>query len=361
MALDIPSLAHWIANIYYHAELGLLERAAQETQQLGIQPETYVALRQLAAYEQHANYILSTAHRQAIHDMHQLIEDAVNEGIAEAALDLQLLGHQARIMPLQQAIIENIAHELTTSLQQLHYASLRHAVDAFREVQAIATGQIILGALTRQQATQYALDEFARRGITMFVDKSGRKWSADTYAEMAVRTGTMRAQIDGRLNMYDSNGYDLVLVSDSPRECSLCRPWEHKVLTISGQPGTHTVPDLLTGGTTIVDVVATVDEARADGLLHPNCTHDLRVYVPGATADTDTVDDPQLYELTQEQRYIERNIRLWERRRVAAILPPERDTAERKLLEWEARLDTLIDSHSGLRRRPERENPFTAR
>src|SRR5690606_31642181 len=98
-------------------------------------------------------------------------------------------------------------------------------------------------------------------------------------------------------------GYDLVYVNDSPEECPICRLWEGKVLSITGRtPG-----------------YPTVDQARADGLWHPNCTHGTSPYIPGLTRLPTNTENPRGYEEKRRQRAIERQIRKWKRREAAAI------------------------------------------
>ncbi|CEA09900.1 Phage minor capsid protein 2 [Arthrobacter saudimassiliensis] len=53
-------------------------------------------------------------------------------------------------------------------------------------------------------------------------------------AEMAVRTSTAEAMLQGHTDRVQELGVDTVVVSDAPEECNICRPFEGKVLSISG-------------------------------------------------------------------------------------------------------------------------------
>ncbi|MFJ9647656.1 phage minor capsid protein [Streptomyces sp. NPDC101206] len=70
---------------------------------------------------------------------------------------------------------------------------------------------------------------WADEEITSFRDRAGRRWQLTSYAEMAVRTATGHAATEARMRTLAEHGVDLVIVSDSPLECPLCRPWEGKV------------------------------------------------------------------------------------------------------------------------------------
>lgn len=357
--------AHWIAYLYFHAENALLRRAAEDARTLteGVSDATIVKARQLAQYEQYARNLLDETHAQVLRELHQLIEDAANEGRAAALLDLAELGYPANIMPDQRRMVELIVRDLELTLNGVPAHALRNFVDKFQQVQATATAQVTLGALTRLDATQYALDALTRQGIHAFVDRSGRRWGADTYVEMATRTGAMNTTIQAKLDTYHRNDMPLVYVSDSPRECDLCRPWENQILTVDGMTGTRTVRSVTTGEPVTVDVKATVEDARAAGLLHPNCTHNITAYLPGATRhDVPTKDNPEQYQATQAQRYYERQLRWWTKRRNTAITPYAREAADSKMREWSDKIDEIVATGApAMRRRPEREDPYTSR
>lgn len=105
---------------------------------------------------------------------------------------------------------------------------------------------------------------------------------------------------------------DLVTASNAPRECPLCRPWEGKVLTISGPDGAHAVEvehAIEDGRTVRVNVAGSLDAARRAGLQHPNCRHSVSAYTPGITRTDNATSDPAGDEAGQRQRAIERNIR----------------------------------------------------
>lgn len=110
------------------------------------------------------------------------------------------------------------------------------AAEAARDITAGGIGQVLTGAQTRRQAAQAVLDKFAQKGIVGFIDKRGQGWNLTSYVEMAMRTGCSRAAVQGHTDRLLENGLDLVIVSNAPRECPTCRPWEGKVLSISALP-----------------------------------------------------------------------------------------------------------------------------
>ncbi len=121
-----------------------------------------------------------------------------------------------------------------------------------------------------------------KEGLVALVDRGGRRWSLETYANMLTRTMLVKTANEGLSNRLVKNGYDLVQVSDHAAECDLCHPWEGKILTLSGKNPSY----------------KTVDQATQEGLFHPNCRHRLLPYHE-KLAEVSFVWNPD------KQRYIE--------------------------------------------------------
>jgi hypothetical protein len=156
---------------------------------------------------------------------------------------------------------------------------------------------------TRKDAAAELLQGYARKGITGFTDVAGRNWDLVSYAEMVSRTTVGQTVVDSYLEQLDANGQDLVIVSDAPEECPLCRPFEGRILSIGGPAGQRVVDGVR------VAVLTTVAAAVAAGLHHPNCRHRLNRYQPGVTKPIKVTRDLEASKLREQQRYRERQIR----------------------------------------------------
>src|SRR5690606_27925203 len=109
--------------------------------------------------------------------------------------------------------IERLAQVAVGNLRATHLRILRQAEDVYRQVIAeTAAPQMLTGALTRREAAQAALNRFADMGITGFVDRAGRTWTIESYAEMATRTAAGQAAIQGHIDRLIENDRDLVIV-----------------------------------------------------------------------------------------------------------------------------------------------------
>ncbi len=240
------------------------------------------------------------------------------------------------VLPQTEAI-DALTAELERSLETTYLRILRSAEDAYRSVIAEVVAEGMTGAYTRRTAAQAALDRFAVRGVSGFVDRLGRQWSLASYTEMAVRTTTAHAALEAKAQRYAASGWDLVRVSDAPGECGICRPWEGRVLSLNGRtPG-----------------YPTLAEARAAGLFHGNCRHGFGLYEPGLSKpiERSALADPEGEEARERQRYLERGIRSWKLREAAAMDPAAQAKAQAKVREWQARLREHIDATGGKRLR----------
>lgn len=276
--------------------------------------------------------------RRTSDDVARAIQDRYEAGSKAAITDL------AKITPSEQIAttftvtnrraVEAIVSQATRALESTHFRILRAVDDAYRRVIAEASSQVVTGTLTRREAAQVALNRFADAGISGFVDSTGRNWDLASYSEMAVRSASGQAAVQGHLDRLQQNGHDLVIVSNSPEECPLCRPWEGRVLSVSGSDPER----------------ASVAEARAAGLFHANCSHSLGAYIEGLTRPMTDTPNPQGYEERQQQRYIERQIRKWKRREAVALTDDERKRARAKVRAWQARQREFVADTD--RRRP---------
>jgi hypothetical protein len=139
----------------------------------------------------------------------------------------------------------------------------RQVNDIYRELALENVRGTVVGYDTWKQTARRFREQLAERGVTGFKDRSGRLWNMRRYAEMVARTSTQQAHTEGTLNRLSEQDHDLIIVSRHRGACPLCTPWEGKILSISGK--TKGYP--------------TFEEAKAAGLMHPNCRHAVSLYI----------------------------------------------------------------------------------
>lgn len=228
--------------------------------------------------------------------------------------------------------LASAAADLAGTLDATRPHIYRSADDIYRQVVARASSPAMLGATTQRQAVASALDDFARRGITGFIDRTGRRWELQSYVDMATRSALTSASIDGHNAKLRASGFNLVIVSDAPQECERCRPFEGKVLALTPD-GQH----------------QTLDQARAAGLYHPGCRHSHTLYVPGRTRPFGETADPQGQKDREKLRYLERQVRAEKRQQAAAIDDDARKAATARVRAYQAKIRQHVAATSAKR------------
>ncbi len=102
-------------------------------------------------------------------------------------------------------------------------------------------------------------DLVAETGFTALVDRGGKHWSIDSYAEMLVRTHVIKANGEGTRNRLLANNVDLIEMSTHATSCPICEPYEGKVFSLTGRSnGYEKAPELP---------------------IHPNCRHSYMPFI----------------------------------------------------------------------------------
>lgn len=195
--------------------------------------------------------------------------------------------------------LDNIGADVAVAknLNQIHKNTIMALVDdagsAFAEslTGVKRSARLLLGKVVRDQMTQNigkglttgeGLQEIKKtimmtlkeQGLSSLVDKGGKTWELDTYAEMLFRTKAVEARNRGLINRVAENDYDLVEVSDHNADCDLCSPYEGQILSVNGT----------------TEGYETVAEAESNGLFHPNCRHAINVLIPSLANKTKAYD-----------------------------------------------------------------------
>lgn len=247
-----------------------------------------------------------------------------------------------------------ISSETAAALRSQHVMVAREIRDVYQQVTMTTVRTATVEGMDHPRALQVALNRFADKGITGFVDKGGRRWSIDVYADMAVRTMRNNIRQEGHLRGYEETGVELVRASWHPASAPQCFPFQNELLAISGPAGPRVMVDPATVRNVTVTVKATLRDAIAAGYHHTNCKHRDVAYTPGdktpEAPETTPEENKRQYEATQRQRQIERTIRKWRKREAVALTPDEAALAKRKVKDWQAAQREHVGSHSFLSR-----------
>jgi hypothetical protein len=367
---EVDAIASTVADLYREAETALGRLVARYLA-AGIDAPTWSADRMAAvgALRRAAGSIVTGLAADSGRAIAEATAAAYRTGWGSALADLPErwfarsgIGQAARaaadLVP-GTAAVEALAAAVHRDIGDRSANVLREVLDAYRSTVTAATARVLTGVQTRRDAAQAAWQQLVDQGITGFTDTAGRRWRLSSYVEMATRTVAQRAAVTGQTDRLDTIGVRLVIVSNAPQECALCRPFEGKVLRLgSGPTGDTEQPHPLDPGRQVaVHVVATLDQARAAGLQHPNCRHSVSAYLPVITRRPTGTADPEGDAARQRQRALERQIRRWKEREQTAITDDARAAARRRVRGWQATLREHLDGHPDLKRLRYREQP----
>ncbi|MEU3476463.1 phage minor capsid protein [Rhodococcus sp. NPDC006774] len=350
---------------YQRLELILLELIADKVAR-GLDAPDWAArqVMELQRFRKEAGVIAAKMAGKSPELIASAIQRAVTDGFLAASQDIaiaegisagQVVVNAGTVPAIDGPAIAALLAETTGALTAVDQGVLRATDDIYRKVVARGAATVVAGAETRKQATQRALTEFTRNGITGFLDRRGKSWSLTAYTEMAIRTGTTKALMQSHSNRLTERGYDLVIVSSHPRPAPQCQPYERQILSLSGRTlGVISETSRLTGRTVSVKVKASLAEAESKGLHHPACRHRHSLYIPGVTDTTPTKADDEGYADTQELRRLERGVREWKRRAATSLDPAEKKAAQAKVREWQGKIKAHTET-TGVGRRRDRE------
>ena len=179
--------------------------------------------------------------------------------------------------------IEVIAYNMQSSLLDATQKVGRQANDLYRKVGLDATRKRLMLGESRKWTQEEIKRTLENNGLAAFVDKAGRNWRLDTYAEVVARTTPRETITQGTINRILESGRDLVQISSHSTTCSICAPLQGKVFSLTGK--TEGYPEYK-------DYIP----------VHPRCRHTLMGYIPQLDSRADEVKEFSNTSLTQDNR-----------------------------------------------------------
>ena len=160
--------------------------------------------------------------------------------------------------------VDALAESLVDGLRISRLTVARTADKVFSDAAKQEVLQGLLGAQgSRRKVSKRIVERLQTQGKTAFVDKAGKRWTLENYAEMSARTITREAVTQGATNRMASQGIEYCQVSTHSTSCPICLPHEGNIMRLDG----------------------TEDETTTAGLalppFHPNCKHVVLPYIKG--------------------------------------------------------------------------------
>ena len=240
------------------------------------------------------------------------ILEAIKKGFPAKKISKGMAGEFFRLNDRKlEALIEATTHDM----EKAETAILRKAEDDYR--QAIYNAQVYAntGAGTYEKAVDMATKDMLSRGINCVQYINGARHTLADYADMAIRTASKRAYLQGEGEKRQEWGIATVIVNKRGNPCPKCLPFCGKVLiddVWSGGPEDGV--DLETG-----KKYPLMSYAISQGLYHLRCRDSHTTYFPGISTADDTWTKEELeaigqeYEAEQKQQYAKRQEEKYER------------------------------------------------
>lgn len=181
------------------------------------------------------------------------------------------------------ALIESVLHDMNKA----ETAILRMANDQYRKIIYNAQVYANTGAGTYEKAVDMATKDFLAAGLNCVEYANGARHTLKDYADMAIRTASKRAYLQGEGVKRQEWGISTVIVNKRGNPCPKCLPFCGKVL----------IDDVWSGGSKEDGKYPLMSYAIQCGLYHPRCKDVHTTYFPGISTADDTWTKKELEDI----------------------------------------------------------------
>jgi hypothetical protein len=239
-------------------------------------------------------------------------------------------GATAEFFKLNDRKLEALIEATTHDMEAAETAVLRKANDDYRK--AIFNAQVYAntGAGTYEKAVDMATRDMLSRGLNCVEYANGARHTLADYADMAIRTASKRAYLQGEGEKRQEWGITTVIVNKRGNPCPKCLPFVGKVL----------IDDVWSGGKKSDGPYPLMSKAIVAGLYHPRCKDSHTTYFPGISTADDTWTKEELEAVGQankqeaEQQYASRQVEKYGRLAKYSLDPENRKNYKIKAASW---------------------------
>ena len=175
-----------------------------------------------------------------------------------------------------------------------------------------------------------ATKDFLSAGLNCVEYANGARHTLSDYADMAIRTASKRAYLQGEGEMRQQWGLHLVIMNKRGSPCPKCLPFVGKIL----------IDDVWSGGSSKDGKYPLMSSAVAAGLYHPRCKDSHTTYFPGITKVDPKYNKQEIADIEDtakqeaKQQYAERQEKKFGRLADFSLDPENQQRYEQKRKEW---------------------------
>lgn len=260
----------------------------------------------------------------------------------------------AEFFKLNDRKLEVLIKATRQDMEKAETAVLRKAEDDYRK--AIFNAQVYAntGSGTYEKAVDMAIKDMLSRGLNCVEYANGARHTLADYADMAIRTASKRAYLQGEGEKRQEWGVTTVIMAKRGNPCPKCLPFVGKVL----------IDDVWSGGRSDgVDPETgkrypLMSYAISKGLYHPRCKDSHTTYFPGISTADDTWTEEGLKRVglqakqEAQQQYAQRQKEKYDRLAKYSLDPENKRNYSLKAGEWkrtegsnDKEMD-ILDAHS---------------
>lgn len=218
--------------------------------------------------------LISISRSEGEMDQEVAILEAIRKGLVQKRISK---GMTAEFFKINDRKLDALIKATVNDMQKAENAVLRMANDQYRNVIFNAQVYANTGAGTYEKAVDMATKDMVKAGLNCVQYANGARHTLADYADMAIRTASKRAYLQGEGEKRQEWGIPTVIVNKRGNPCPKCLPFCGKVL----------IDDVWSGGSK--DGISPVtgikyplmSSAIAAGLYHPRCRDAHTTYFEG--------------------------------------------------------------------------------
>ncbi|MCA5962370.1 phage minor capsid protein [Blautia sp. RD014234] len=240
--------------------------------------------------------------------------------------------------------LDALIHATTNDMQKAETAVLRMANDKYRKVIFNAQVYANTGAGTYEKAVDMATKDMLSAGLNCVEYANGARHTLSDYADMAIRTASKRAYLQGEGQKRQEWGLHLVIMNKRGNPCPKCLPFVGKVL----------IDDVWSGGSKADGDYPLMSSAISAGLYHPRCKDSHTTYFPGiSTPPDDKFSRQELADIEKQsrqearQQYVARQKAKYSRLARFSLDGDNREDYKRKEKIWSQQIAELTQDEKG--------------
>lgn len=299
--------------------------------------------------------ILKMAYQSGLMDQETRILEAIKRGWKVSKLPTTD-SMQGAFFRINERKLNALIEAVTNDMKKAEVAMLRKANDEYRKAIYNAEVYYNTGVGTLSQCVDMATKDFLSRGISCIEFANGAMVGIDSYARMALRTAQTRAYLHGEAAKRDEWGVSTVIVNKRGVACPRCLQWVGRVF-YDDVWGNAPIPT--------PEKYPRLSEAIKGGLYHPNCKDVHTTFFEGISTPPEPMtaeekkEAARVYNLEQQQRYNERQIRKYKRLSEGSVDPDNKEAYQKKLKAWQAKQRDFVKANGDvLKRRYDNESTY---